>query len=58
MSQLHETARILVEAAASGVACDPIRETIGESNIDAAYKIQDLVAQKRLEGGDTIVGRK
>ena len=38
--------------------CNPIRELIGESDIDAAYKIQQINTDRKLADGERIIGYK
>lgn len=48
----------LLEAAASGVPCAPVRDLIGASDIEAAYAVQARGTAARLAAGATVVGRK
>lgn len=56
----------LIEAAADrlagatlkGVACAPVADLLGASDVDAAYRVQRLLTERRLAGGARIVGRK
>ncbi|SFR69559.1 2-keto-4-pentenoate hydratase [Agromyces sp. CF514] len=45
-------------AAASGTACAPVRDLIGDADQDAAYAVQTLGIERRLAEGRRIVGRK
>ncbi|GAA1965349.1 2-keto-4-pentenoate hydratase [Agromyces allii] len=45
-------------AAASGTACAPVRDLIGDTDQDAAYAVQSLGIERRLADGRRIVGRK
>lgn len=48
----------LLEAAASGVPCDPVRDLIGEDDLVKAYAVQERLTAARLAAGATVVGRK
>jgi 2-keto-4-pentenoate hydratase len=56
--EVVEAAERLLRAAADGTPCDPVRELIGESDVDAAYAVQERLTAARLASGATIVGRK
>lgn len=48
----------LERAAAAGRPCEPVTDLLGDSDIDAAYRVQQTLTQRRLTGGARIVGRK
>jgi 2-keto-4-pentenoate hydratase len=48
----------LLNAAAEGVPCAPVRDLIGESAELAAYQVQEQLTAARLAGGGVVVGRK
>jgi 2-keto-4-pentenoate hydratase len=48
----------LRQAAASGTPCAPVRDLLGDSDIDLAYAVQTRVAESRMLAGQRIVGRK
>lgn len=48
----------LLAAIESGVPCEPVRDLIGEADIDKAYAVQTRVNAARLSGGTAVVGRK
>lgn len=48
----------LALAAESGVPCAPVRDLIGDSDQDRAYRVQAILTQARLDRGARIVGRK
>ena len=56
--EIVEAAERLLVAAADGVPCDPVRELIGEADVEAAYAVQERLTAARLDAGATIVGRK
>lgn len=58
MSQIEQAADRLWKATTNGVACAPVRELIGDDDIDAAYAVQANVSQRRLRAGQRLVGRK
>ncbi|ANJ28647.1 2-keto-4-pentenoate hydratase [Agromyces aureus] len=45
-------------AAASGTACAPVRDLIGDADQEAAYAVQSLGIERHLAGGRRIAGRK
>lgn len=53
-----EAADRLIEAARTAVPCAPVRDLIGETDIDLAYAVQQHLTEHRLAGGARIVGRK
>lgn len=58
MSDLKTLARILRQAEESKNPCSPVRKIIGIENVAAAYEIQNINNDLRLENGGRIVGRK
>ena len=48
----------LLEAAASGVPCAPVRDLIGATDIATAYAVQARGTAARLAAGATVIGRK
>lgn len=56
--EIRDAAERLQQAAASGVACAPVRDLIGESDVAAAYAVQSIVIGDRVAAGATVVGRK
>jgi 2-keto-4-pentenoate hydratase len=56
--EVVEAAERLLQAAADGVPCDPVRELIGEADVAAAYAVQERLTAARLAAGATVVGRK
>ncbi len=56
--EVVEAAERLLQAAADGAPCDPVRELIGEADVEAAYAVQERLTAARLAAGATIVGRK
>lgn len=55
---LDEAAKRLEEAYATRTPCDPIRDLVGESDIAAAYAVQNRQTEHRVRAGARIVGRK
>lgn len=53
-----ELAKKLRDAAESGNAIAPLREIIGEKDLERAYEIQDINTELRLDAGARIVGKK
>ncbi len=56
--EVVEAAERLLQAAADGAPCDPVRDLIGEADVEAAYAVQERLTAARLAAGATIVGRK
>jgi 2-keto-4-pentenoate hydratase len=53
-----EASTRLLEAAASGVPCAPIRDLIGADDVVRAYAVQERLTAARLSAGASVVGRK
>lgn len=51
-------AEVLWNADEHKTVCPPVREIIGDSDIDTAYEVQKVNVKKRLASGETIVGKK
>ncbi|WP_431933921.1 2-keto-4-pentenoate hydratase [Nonomuraea jabiensis] len=58
MKAVRAAAERLIQADASHTPCEPVRDLIGEVDQIAAYRVQELVTQTRLDSGRRIVGRK
>lgn len=56
--QIQQAATRLEQAARTGTPCAPVRELIGDSDISAAYAVQNELTRRKLAAGATIVGRK
>lgn len=48
----------LEQAAQRRMPCAPVREFLGETDIELAYEVQQRVAEQRLAAGARVVGRK
>lgn len=48
----------LEQAARTGVACGPLADLVRPGDIDAAYRVQQRLTERRLRAGARIVGRK
>lgn len=57
-SALQSAANRLIEAAATGVPCAPIRDLVPDATIDDGYAVQQLVATSSNAAGRRLVGRK
>ena len=57
-TSIQRAAQSLFEAAILKKACDPVREFIGSSDVDAAYQVQKINIDKRLQAGERITGKK
>lgn len=54
----EQAAQMLWDAEQTGISCQPVRELIGMQNLGLAYRIQNLITQKKIEQGGKIVGKK
>jgi 2-keto-4-pentenoate hydratase len=59
-TQANETAAAdrLWAAAENGSPCAPVRDLIGSSDLDAAYRVQDHNIRRAIHHGARVVGRK
>lgn len=48
----------LERASSSGIACEPVADLIGPSDIAGAYAVQQVVTERRIAAGARLVGRK
>jgi 2-keto-4-pentenoate hydratase len=48
----------LKQAALTGVPCAPVRDLLGDNDLDMAYAVQARVAESRTLAGHRVVGRK
>ncbi|MHA3116593.1 2-keto-4-pentenoate hydratase [Acinetobacter sp. ANC 4635] len=55
---VHKAADLLYEATRLGVAMEPVRNFIGETDLEAAYAVQEVNTQRALVAGRRLVGRK
>jgi len=55
---IEEAARRLRTAWETGVPCDPVRDLIGETDVEAAYAVQNINTEHWLKAGRRLVGRK
>ena len=56
--KIQAAAKRLREAAEKGVTCDPIRNLIGETDIEKAYAVQEINTALRIAEGAKVVGSK
>lgn len=57
-TQVTQAAQRLRHAAGSRVPCAPVRDLIGDSDVAAAYAVQQEIVHDRVASGARIVGRK
>lgn len=55
---IEDCARRLREASETAQPCAPIRDLLGDNDLDAAYAVQDLNTRLNLDAGRRLVGRK
>jgi 2-keto-4-pentenoate hydratase len=59
MSKKHEiAAEVLTNASLYRKACNPVRSIIGDTDIEAAYKVQEINIGKRISNGEKVIGKK
>ncbi len=57
-THLRSAADRLIAAADARQQCKPVRDILGDNDIDAAYAVQNLITEDSLSRGRTIVGHK
>ena len=57
-SKIINAANLLFHSAATSVPVAPVRELIGDKDIDAAYAVQEINVAKRMKQGDKVTGKK
>jgi 2-keto-4-pentenoate hydratase len=55
---VQEAARRLISAADRRKQCGPVRDTLGDNDVEAAYAVQRLITEDSLRRGRIIVGHK
>jgi 2-keto-4-pentenoate hydratase len=62
MRQISDAAQAaadrLVMARTGTTPCAPVRDLLGDSDVDAAYCVQEILLERRLAAGERLVGRK
>ncbi len=58
IANIEEAARRLRDAAKTGILCAPVRELIGETNQEVAYKVQSINNKLKLSNGAKVIGKK
>ena len=58
MSNIQQVADILFNAEQNSTAVSPIREIIGETDLELAYAVQEVNVQRRIKSGDKVIGKK
>ena len=57
-SLIDKAAQLLFDSAKNKETVSPVRELIGDSDVDTAYKVQAININKRTVSGETVVGKK
>jgi 2-keto-4-pentenoate hydratase len=57
-TNLRAAADRLIAAAAAPLQCDPVRDILGEADIESAYAVQRMLTEDSLARGRGIVGHK
>ena len=55
---IQQAADRLWNAAKTGTPCEPVRDLIGDLELDAAYAVQNINCERMVDSGRRIVGRK
>lgn len=55
---IDESAERLAAARRNHAPCAPVRDLLGETDLDAAYAVQSILARERIASGARVVGRK
>lgn len=58
MDLVGSAVRRLEEAAGTGLACPPVRDLLGSTDIALAYAVQRELVARRIRAGARVVGRK
>jgi len=58
LSIVTTAAKRLREAESTGIVCEPIRDIIGETDIEKAYAVQEVNTNLRIKEGARVVGSK
>lgn len=58
LSTIETAAKRLREAELNGIVCEPIRDIIGETDIEKAYAVQEVNTNLRMNDGARIIGSK
>jgi 2-keto-4-pentenoate hydratase len=57
-TKIEESAKRLRDAATSGIPCNPVRELIGETDQVAAYAVQSINNNLKINAGARVIGKK
>jgi 2-keto-4-pentenoate hydratase len=55
---VQEAADRLINAARTRRQCEPVRDTLGDDDVEAAYAVQRVITEDSVARGRTIVGHK
>lgn len=58
MDLVSRAAAALWEAGRTGTPCKPVRTTIGDTDAETAYAVQEQITKRRISEGARLVGRK
>ena len=56
--KLEAAALLLYQAEVQKILCDPIRDIIGTTDLDAAYTVQQINTAKKIGSGARVIGHK
>jgi 2-keto-4-pentenoate hydratase len=54
----RKAASLIQEAAATGIPCPPVRDLLPKADVDAAYRVQQIIVEEAVTAGARVVGRK
>ena len=58
MNHINQVAQLLWDSNANKSTVAPVRAIITATDIEAAYAVQQINIQKRIENGERVVGKK
>ena len=58
MNQINQAAQLLWDSSTNKTTIPPVRSIITATDIDAAYAVQKVNIQKRIDNGERVIGKK
>ena len=58
MNQINQASQLLWDSSTNKTTTPPVRSIITATDIDAAYAVQKINIQKRIDNGERVIGRK
>ncbi len=56
--EIVQAADLLFESSRKGETISPVRSLIGDSDVDAAYRVQEINIKQRESAGEVVIGKK